>query len=154
MAGLTKSIPTIFLLLSFVGLHVDAHLASMSIESILRGVVVGHYQGITQNSFKEATRFYHSDSPDLVRIQTELSQAEYFKKTTMLSFSVIDKYEELAIGTARHRFLRISGMKFSEEFAGAEYVFRKESGTWKLWTTQMTRRADAMPFHNPKETKR
>ena len=70
------------------------------------------------------------------RIRTELSQAEYFQKTTTLSFSVIDEGEEFAIGTARHRFLRISGMKFSEEFGDAEYVFRKEGGAWKLWTTR------------------
>ena len=54
-----------------------------------------------------------------------------------MSFSVINECEEFAIGTATHRFLRISGMKFSEEFADAEYVFRKEGGTWKLWTTRM-----------------
>ena len=147
MAGLTKNIPTILLLLSSVGLHADAHLASEPIETLLKVVVVGHYQGITRKSFKEAIRFYHSDSPEVVRIQTDLSQAGYFQKMTMLSFAVIDECEEFATSTARHRFLRISGVKFSEVFADAEYVFRKEGGTWKLWTARMRRRADVMPFN-------
>ncbi len=153
MAGLSKIVATILLLMSSVGSNADEHLASVPIETMLKGVVVGYYRGITQNSFREATRFYHNDSPDLARIRAELSQAEYFQKTKTLSFSVIDECEEFAIGTATHRFLRISGMKFSEEFIDAEYLFRKEGGTWKLWVTRMKPRIDTMPFYDLKETK-
>ena len=154
MAGLTGNIPPLLLILSSLGLHADGIFASVPIEALLRSVVVGHYQGITQNSFKEAIRFYHSNSPEVVRIQAELSHARYFQKTTILSFSVIKEFEEFAIGTARHRFLRISGVKFFEEFADAKYVFRKEGGTWKLWTARMRHRPDAMLFHNSKEKTR
>ena len=61
------------LLLSSAGLQADARLASVAIETLLKDVVVGHYQGIAQNSFREAIRFYHSDSPEVAQIRIEVS---------------------------------------------------------------------------------
>ena len=123
------------LFLSSVGLHADERLASVAIEKLLKDVVVGHYQGIAVNSFREAIRFYHSDSPEVARIRIEISQATYFQKTATLSFAFVSQCDDVAFGTARHRFLRIAGVKFFEEFAEATYVFRKEGRTWKLWMT-------------------
>ena len=133
------------LLLSTVGLHADARVGSVAIETLLKDVVVGHYQAVAENRLEEAVRFYHSDSPEVARIRTEigLSQAAYLQKTATLSFDFIGQREDLAFGKARHRFLRIAGMKFFEEFAGVSYVFRKEGGTWKLWTARMMGREPA-----------
>lgn len=155
MTGLIKSVAAMLLVLSSAALHADARLASVAIESLLKDVVVGHYQGIAENSFKEAIRFYHSDSPEVDRIRIEVSQAAYFQKTATLSFAFIGQYEDLAFGTARHRFLRIAGVKFFEEFAEAGYVFRKEGGTWKLWSTKPGSSPPACDsdFSNPKEIK-
>ena len=138
MTGLTKSVAAMLLVLSSAGLHADARLSSVAIESLLKDVIVGHYQGIAENSFKRAIRFYHSDSPEVSRIRTEVSQATYFQKTATLSFAFVGQCEGLAFGTARHRFFRIAGVKFSEEFAETAYAFRKEGGTWKLWMTKTT----------------
>ncbi len=127
------------LLLSTVGLHADARAGSVAIETLLRNVIVGHYQAVGENRLEEAVSFYHSDSPEVARIRTaiELSQAAYLQKTATLSFNFIGELEDLAFGKARHRFLRIAGMKFFEEFAEVSYVFRKEGGAWKLWMARM-----------------
>jgi hypothetical protein len=155
MTGLTKSIAAMLLLLSALGLHADARVGSLAIETLLKDVVVGHYQAVAENRLEEAVRFYHSDSTEVARIRTEikLSQAAYLQKTATLSFAFIGQREDLAFGKARHRFLRIAGMKFSEEFAEVSYVFRKEGGAWKLWmawkmgresqTSRAKQRADA-----------
>ena len=136
MTSLTRSLATVFLLLGTAGLHAEERLASIAMEKRLKDVVVGHYQGITENSFEEAVRFYHSDSPEVARVRIEVGQAAYFQKTATLSFVFVGQCEDLAFGTARHRFLRIAGVKFTEEFAEVEYVFRKEGSTWKLWMTE------------------
>ena len=139
MTALTKSITATLLLLSTVGLHADARVGSVAIETLLKNVIVGHYHAIAENRLKEAVGFYHSGSPAVPRIRREikLGQAAYLQKTTTLSFTFIGQRENLAFGKARHRFLRIAGMKFIEEFATVSYVFRKEGGTWKLWMARM-----------------
>ena len=139
MTALTKPITAVLLLLSTAGLHADARVGSLAIETLLKNVVVGHYHAIAENRLEEAVRFYHSGSPEVARIRTEieLRQAAYLQKTATLSFAFIGQREDLAFGKARHRFLRIAGMKFLEEFAEVSYVFRKEGGTWKLWMARM-----------------
>ncbi|MFQ5937037.1 MAG: hypothetical protein ACE5LB_11590 [Acidiferrobacterales bacterium] len=67
----------------------------------------------------------------------ELSQAAYLQKTATLSFTFIGQREGLAFGKARHRFLRIAGLKFVEEFAEVSYVFRNEGGARELWMARM-----------------
>ncbi len=139
MTALTKSITAMLLLLSTVGLHAGARAGSVTIETLLKNVIVGHYQAVAENRLEEAVSFYHSDSPEVARIRTaiELSQAAYLQKTATLSFNFIGELEDLAVGKARHRFLRIAGMKFFEQFAEVSYVFRKEGGAWKLWMARM-----------------
>ena len=141
MTALTKSIMAMPLLLSTLGLHAGVRVGSVAIEILLKDVVVGHYQAVSENRLEEAVRFYHSSSPEVARIRTEieLSQAAYLQKTATLSFDFIDQREDFAFGKARHRFLRIAGMKFFEKFADVSYVFRKEGGTWKLWMARMPR---------------
>ncbi len=127
------------LLLSTAGLHADARAGSAAIETLLKDVVVGHYHAVAENRLEEAVSFYHSDSPEVARIRTAigLSQAAYLQKTATLSFDFIGQREDFAFGKARHRFLRIAGLKFFEKFAEVSYVFRKEGGAWKLWTARM-----------------
>lgn len=139
MTALTKSITAILLCLSTVGLHAEARAGSVTIETRLKNVIVGHYAAIGENRLKEAVRFYHSDSPEVAHIRTEieLNQAAYLQKTTTLSFEFTGQREDLAFAKARHRFLRIAGMKFFEEFAEVSYTFRKEGNTWKLWMARM-----------------
>ena len=139
MTALTKSIAAILLLHSTMGLHADAPVGSVAIETLLKNVIVGHYHAIGENRLEEAVRFYHSDSPEVARIRTEieLGQAAYLQKTTTLKFDFIGQREDLAFGKARHRFLRIAGMKFFERFVDVSYVFRKEGGAWKLWMARM-----------------
>ena len=74
--------------------------------------------------------------------------AAYLQKTATLSFDFIGQREDFAFGKARHRFLRIAGMKFFEEFAEVSYVFRKEGGAWKLWTARMMGREPATSSAN------
>ena len=139
MTAITKSTVAIFLLLSTVGSHADARLTSVAIETLLKDVIIGHYYAIAENRLEEAVRFYHSDSPDVARIRTELelNQEAFLQKTTTLEFTFVGHREDFAFGEAKHRFLRIAGIKFSEEFVDASYVFRKEDCTWKLWMTRM-----------------
>ena len=127
------------LLLSTAGLHADAPVGSVAIETLLKNVIVGHYQAVAENRLEEAVSFYHSGSPEAARIRTEIefSQATYLQKTATLSFDFIGQREDFAFGKARHRFLRIAGMKFSEEFADVSYIFRKEGGAWKLWMARI-----------------
>ena len=135
MTALTKPITAVLLLLSTAGLHADARVGSLAIETLLKNVVVGHYHAIAENRLEEAVRFYHSGSPEVTRIRTAigLGQAAYLQKTATLSFEFIGQRHDLAFGKARHRFLRIAGLKFFEEFVDVSYVFRKEGRVWKLW---------------------
>lgn len=139
MTTLAKCITVILLCLSTVGLHADVHIESVAIETRLKNIIVGHYAAIGENRLNEAVHFYHSDTPELAHIRTEieLNQAAYLQKTTTLSFELTGQRENLAFARARHRFLRIAGVKFFEEFAEVSYIFRKEGDAWKLWMTQM-----------------
>ena len=136
MTGLIKYIAAVLLALSTVGLHADARLGVVTIETRLKDVVVGLYDAIAENRVEEAVRFYHSNSPEVTRIRAEIEQATYLQKTTTLNFAFIRQSEDLVFGKARHLFLRIAGMKIFEKFAEVSYIFRNEGGTWKLWMTQ------------------
>ena len=139
MTGIVKGIAAMLLLLSTLGLHADVPPGVVTVETLLKEVVAGLYDAIAEHRFEEAVRFYHSNSPEVTRARTEieLSLAAYLQKTVTLSFAFTGHREDLAFATARHRFLRIAGIKFLEEFAEVSYVFRKEGGAWKLWTTRM-----------------
>ena len=139
MVALIKYITATLLLLTAMGLQADVHVEAVAIETLLKHVIVRHYDAISENRPKEAMSFYHSDSPEAARVRTEieLSLAAHLQKTATLSFEFIDQREDLAFASARHRFLRIAGMKFFEQFAEVSYVFRKEKGTWKLWMARM-----------------
>jgi len=141
MTGLIKIIAATLLLFSTAGLHADARVGLVTIETHLKDVVVGLHNAIAENRLEEAVRFYHSDSPEATRIRTEIEQATYLQKTTTLSFAFIGQHEDLAFGKARHRFLRIAGIKFMEKFAEVSYVFRREGDTWKLWTARINRQS-------------
>jgi hypothetical protein len=141
MAVLTKCIAAILLCISTVALHAEAQLGSATIETQLKNVIDGHYAEIGENRLNEAVRFYHSNSPEVAHIRTEieLNQAAFLQRTTTLSFEFTGygQREDIAFAKARHRFLRIAGMKFFEEFAEVSYTFRKEGDSWKLWVAQM-----------------
>ena len=136
--SLANSIMAMFLLLSTMVLHADARVGSAAIETHLKNVVVGHYNAIAENRPEEAVRYYHSDSAEVERLRAEIefNQAAYLQMTTTLSFTFIGQHAGLAFGKASHRFLRIAGVKFFEEFAEVSYVFRQEGGAWKLWMTR------------------
>lgn len=137
--SLIKNIAAVLLLLSTLGSRADARVGSITIETFLRDVIIGHYHAIAENRLEEAVRFYHSSSPVVSRIRREiaLGQAAYLQKTATLSFEVIGQRQDRAFGRAKHRFLRIAGLKFFEELADVSYVFRKEGGAWKLWTARI-----------------
>ena len=141
MTALTKSITAILLLLSTAGLHADAQSCAgpAATVTLLNDVIVGHYGAIAENRLKEAVRFYHNQSPEVVqtRKNIELGLSQFLLKTTTLSFEFIGQRHDLAFGRASHRFLRIAGVKFFEEFVDVSYVFRKEGGAWKLWMARI-----------------
>ncbi len=101
------------------------------------------------NDLDRALTLPLTGSPEVTRIRTAigLGQAAYLQKTATLSFDFIGQREDFAFGKARHRLLRIAGMKFFEEFAEVSYVFRKEGGTWKLWMAQMPRLRNYVERH-------
>ncbi|MDH3694374.1 MAG: hypothetical protein OER96_07390 [Gammaproteobacteria bacterium] len=146
MTRLIKSSMAILLSLVTVVLHADARVESMAIETRLKDAVVGLYDAIAENRLEQAMRFYHSDAPEVARIRAEIehSQSAYLQKTTTLSFHCLGQRNHIAFAKARHRFLRIAGIKFLEKFAEVSYEFRKEGPTWKLWMTQVLQDSETM----------
>jgi hypothetical protein len=139
MTRVVKGIAAVLLLLTTLGLHADAPPGVATVETLLKEVVTGLYDAISEHRLEQAMRFYHSNSPEIARARAEieLSQAAYLQKTQTLSFAYTGRREDLALGTATHRFLRIAGVKFFENFAEISYVFRKEGEAWKLWTSRV-----------------
>ncbi|MDA9981819.1 nuclear transport factor 2 family protein [Gammaproteobacteria bacterium] len=139
MTRVVKGIAAVLLSLSTLGPHADAPSGAATVETLLKEVVTGLYDAIAEHRLEQAIRFYHSNSPEIARARAEieLSQAAYLQKTLTLSFAYTGRREDLALGTARHHFLRIAGVKFFEDIAEVSYVFRKEGGAWKLWTSRV-----------------
>ena len=108
----------------------------MPTTSELRQVIVAHYQAIEDNQLNQAMRQYHSQSPELIqaRQDIEFGLSQYLLKTTTTAFCYAGQEVAIAIATATHRYLMITGIKFVEYFVDVEYRLREEQGSWKIWT--------------------
>ena len=134
---LIKRVAAILLVVCTSELRAAEWIETATMEAVLKDVVVGHYDEIADNRLDQALRFYHSRSPEVIRQRAEITLGleSYLQKTVTLKFTFTGRRGDFASGTGQHRFLRIAGTKFFEEFAEVSYVFRKQSGAWKLWSS-------------------
>ena len=103
---------------------------------VLQQVIVDHYYAISENRLDEAMDYYHSQSPEIVatRESIEFGLSQYLLKTSTITFCYVGQKGEIAIATAKHSYLMITGIKFIEHVVDAVYQLRKEQGSWKIWT--------------------
>ena len=103
---------------------------------VLQQVIEDHYYAIGENRLDEAMAYYHSQSPELVatRESIEFGFSQYLLRTTTMTFCYVGQEREIAVATAKHRYLMITGIKFIEHVVDAVYQLRKEQGSWKIWT--------------------
>ena len=115
--------------------------ARLATKEALKGVVLGHYYAIGENRLEQAVHYFHRLSPDRSRIRGDikLGQSAYVQRTTTLKFEVTGGDQEYAYAKATHYVLRIVEIKFIEEIAQVQYMFRKEDDVWKLWTVRVVR---------------
>jgi hypothetical protein len=103
---------------------------------VLQQVIEDHYYAISENRLDEAMGYYHSQSPEIVatRESIEIGLSQYLLKTTTMSFCYVGQEGEIAIATATHKYLMITGIKFIEHVVDTVYQLREEQGSWKIWT--------------------
>jgi len=99
-------------------------------------VVTAYYYAIGENRLAEAMSFYHEDSPQTDNTRQELAygQSAYLQRTSTLSFDVVYDDGEQAVAIATHRHLRITGVKFMEQFVVTRYVLRRQGDGRKIWS--------------------
>jgi len=135
---------TIFLLFALPGLGECVHASQETIPTTaqLRQVIVAHYRAIEENQLNQAMRQYHSQSPDKAQARENIEDglSQFLQKTKTINFCYDGLKEGLVFATAQHKFLRISGIKFTVEFIDMVYQLREEQGNWKIWSQQITRR--------------
>ena len=102
----------------------------------LHRVVTAFFYAIGENRLEEAMSFYHEDSPQADEVRQELAfgRTAYLQRTSTLSFTLLSQSDQHAVVRATHRHLRITGIKFVEEYVKTRYVLRRQSDTWKLWS--------------------
>ena len=102
----------------------------------LQQVIVDHYYAIRENRLDEAMGYYHSQSPELVQTKKdiELGLSQFLLITTTSNFCYTGQVGGFAVATAKHRYLRIVGIKFMEQFVDVVYQLREEHGNWKIWS--------------------
>lgn len=102
----------------------------------LRQVIEAHTYAIGENRLDEAMSYYHSQSPEIVRTRQdiEFGLSQFLLKTTTLNFCYTGQMDGLAMATAKHRYLMITGVKLIEQFDDVVYQMRQEHGSWKIWT--------------------
>jgi hypothetical protein len=100
----------------------------------LRQIILAHYYAISENRLGQAMHYYHSQSPELYETRTMIEQglSQFLQKTTTMCFCYLGQQDEVA--TAKHRYLRIAGIKFMEHSVKVTYQLRKEHGNWKIWS--------------------
>jgi hypothetical protein len=131
------AISTVLLLaLSGFGEYAYASPTSIPTTEQLRQVIVAHYRAIEDNQLNQAMRYYHSQSPNKVRVREniELGLSQFLLKTTTIKFYYDGQEGAFAIATAKHKYHRISGIKFMEQFVDVIYQLREEQGIWKIWS--------------------
>ncbi len=103
---------------------------------VLQQVIMDHYYAISENRLNEAMAYYHSQSPEIVatRESIEIGLSQYLLKTTTRTFCYVGQQGEIAIATAKHSYLMITGIKFIEHVDDTVYQLREEQGSWKIWT--------------------
>jgi hypothetical protein len=130
------------LLLALMVCGGNAYSSSTSIPTtlpttgVLQQVIEDHYYAISENRLNEAMAYYHSQSPEIVttRENIEIGLSQYLLKTKTIAFCYVGQEGEIAVATAKHRYLMITGIKFIEHVVDAVYQLRKEHGSWKIWT--------------------
>ena len=127
---------TALLLLALTSFGGDAYSSPTPTTEQLRQVVVDHYYAIRENRLDEAMGYYHSQSPELVQTKKdiELGLSQFLLITTTSNFCYTGQVGGFAVATAKHRYLRIVGIKFMEQFVNVVYQLREEQGNWKIWS--------------------
>ena len=133
-----RNVVLLFLALTGFGGEAYSSPTPMPITDLLRQVIEAHYYAIGENRLDEAMGYYHSQSPEIVatRESIEFGLSQYLLKTTTMTFCYAGQEGEIAVATAKHRYLIITGIKFMEHFVDAVYQLRQEQGSWKIWTQQ------------------
>lgn len=128
------------LVLALVAVNIGGRAESDTIDPTLqlRAIVDGHYYEISESRVDEAMSYYHSRSPQAEqgRESIEYGVTQFRQFATILEFNVVRSDEHIALARARHRILRIIGIKYLEKVADRLYTFRRERGAWKLWSVE------------------
>jgi len=137
-----RPLPFLALVLIIVGIGARADTRTDEPAEQLRAVVDGFHYAILENRVGRAMSYYHSESPQAVQMreQIEFGMSQYLQKATMIDFTVISNDEQFASARARHRILRIAGIKFLDKEVNRLYLFRHDRGTWKLWSVDSIER--------------
>ncbi len=134
--SVTTCTSTALSLLALTSFGGDAYSSPTPTTEQLQQVVVDHYYAIRENRLDEAMGYYHSQSPELVQTKKdiELGLSQFLLITTTSNFCYTGQVGGFAVATAKHRYLRIVGIKFMEQFVNVVYQLREEQGNWKIWS--------------------
>ncbi len=118
----------------------NANTETQHLADNLRNVIESYYDAIESNQLKLAMAFYHQNSPEraarIISIKQDLQQ--FLLVTSTSSFIVLEQTSEQVRTVARHKFLRIAGIKFMPKYTSSEYVFQLDGHHWRLWTVSHT----------------
>ena len=104
--------------------------------SDIKSVVLNNLKYVQAENIEQAMSTMHSQSPSYFATEEMLQQLLpiYDLKYEILKYTYIGKDDEYAYAKVLQKTSKISGADFQDNQIEALQVFKKESGTWKLWT--------------------
>jgi hypothetical protein len=93
---------------------------------------------IEVNHLALAMTYVHEDSPDRLRMETELADqlSWCLERAETLSFGPATLQGGTATASIVQRLVRVFGLKISYSTRASAYVFRRQDGEWRIWNVE------------------
>lgn len=123
------------LFLAFV-LSVISVFATADIDSEVKTTVELNLKNCADENLSGMMNTLHSQSPSYLPTQQAMRQLfpAYDLKYTLVSYSFVGSDSEYAYAKVKQKVEKIRGPAFQNNELEALQVFKKEGGSWKLWT--------------------
>ena len=109
--------------------------ANWRLEQEVKGVILRNFAATEAGSVEGIAETLHTKSPAReasIQVMTELAR-RYKLRAELLEFRLVGVDGDYAIARGKQKICKVEGPEFRDSVVDSLYVFRKESGEWKLW---------------------
>lgn len=105
------------------------------ISKDLRSAYEKHIIALDKEDNNAVIQSLHSQSPALFQVTQMMQQMfpVFDMKSEIIEFKYLGLDNEYALARVKQKLVKVNGPMFQDHISNTLFVFKKESGEWKLW---------------------